>query len=222
MSFVFEERASDSPYVTKIWRTHSEREGSFTSLAVSHWEMVISKYKGKTNITVRGPETKATLAHCPEEAEFFGIQFKLGTFMPHMPTSSLVDKAVDLPAETNQSFWLAGAAWHLPDFEHADTFVNRLVCQGLLVHDPVVQAVVEGHYPALSVRSTQYRFLRATGLTQSAVRQIERARRTADLIQQGVSIHDTMSEAGYFDQAHMTRSLKRLIGRTPAQIARSS
>ena len=34
----------------------------------------------------------------------------------------------------------------------------------------------------------------------------------------GVSILDTAYEAGYFDQPHLTRSLKQFIGRTPAQI----
>jgi AraC-like DNA-binding protein len=35
-----------------------------------------------------------------------------------------------------------------------------------------------------------------------------------------VGILDAVHEAGYFDQAHLTRSLKRLIGQTPGQIAR--
>jgi methylphosphotriester-DNA--protein-cysteine methyltransferase len=39
-------------------------------------------------------------------------------------------------------------------------------------------------------------------------------------LKQGVSILDTVHEAGYFDQAHLTRSLKYLIGQTPAKIAR--
>jgi len=60
--------------------------------------------------------------------------------------------------------------------------------------------------------------LRATGLTQSAARQIERARYATYLLQQGVSILDTVEQAGYFDQPHLTRSLKHLIGQTPAQI----
>lgn len=222
MNLVFEERVSDSPFVERIWRTHSERTDSFTSLATSHWELVVSKYQGNTTITVRGPETHATPAHCPEDVEFFGIQFKLGTFMPHMPVGSLVDRAVDIQAETNRSFWLHGAAWPVPDFEHADAFVERLVRRGMLAHDPVVNAVIEGQHTALSTRSVQYRFLRATGLTQRAVRQIERARIAADMIERGVSSHDTMYEAGYFDQAHMTRSLKHLVGRTPGQIARMS
>jgi methylphosphotriester-DNA--protein-cysteine methyltransferase len=59
-------------------------------------------------------------------------------------------------------------------------------------------------------------------LTQSYIRQVERAQRAAALLQQGVPIFDTVYEAGYFDQPHLTKSLKRAIGHTPAQIIRSS
>ena len=34
----------------------------------------------------------------------------------------------------------------------------------------------------------------------------------------GLSILDVVYEAGYFDQPHLTRSLKYYIGQTPAQI----
>ncbi len=34
----------------------------------------------------------------------------------------------------------------------------------------------------------------------------------------GVSILDTVHQAGYFDQAHLTRSLRRLIGETPMRL----
>jgi hypothetical protein len=40
-------------------------------------------------------------------------------------------------------------------------------------------------------------------------------------LKQGVSILDTVYQAGYFDQAHLTRSLKYLIGQTPGQIIRA-
>jgi hypothetical protein len=43
-----------------------------------------------------------------------------------------------------------------------------------------------------------------------------------DYLQQGVSILDTVEQAGYFDQPHLTRSLKYLIGQTPAQIREKS
>jgi AraC-like DNA-binding protein len=217
--FIFEEvRASDSPFVEMIWRTQSESAGTFLSRAVSHWEIVVTKQNGRTSITVRGPETKATTAHCPPNAEFFGITFKLGTFMPLLPTGDRLDGEVILPEATNRSFWLNGSAWQFPDYDNADTFVDRLVRDGLLIREPIVDAALQGQLKELSLRTIQRRFLRATGLTLNSVRQIERAREAEVLLEQGVSILDTVLEAGYADQSHLTRSLKRLIGRTPTQI----
>jgi hypothetical protein len=86
MSLTFEERPSDSPSVARIWRSHSERDGSFTSIASIYWEMGVTKYRGKTMLTVRGLETKATsMGDYPAGMEWFGIDFKSGTFMPHLP-----------------------------------------------------------------------------------------------------------------------------------------
>ena len=57
MFLIFDDRPSDSPFVQRIWRCHSERAGSFLSIAASHWEMVVTRLKGKTTLTVRGPVT---------------------------------------------------------------------------------------------------------------------------------------------------------------------
>ena len=220
MIFTIDERPSDSPFVETIWRTQSGQVSSFTSVAATHWEMVVTRYRDKTTLTVRGLETKATAMPTPEEAKIFGITFRLGTFMPNLPASNFVDGSVNLPEATGQSFWLQGATWQLPDFENADTFVAKLVRDDLLVHEPVVKDVLQGQLNELSLRSVQRRFLKATGLTHGLVYQIERAHRAAALLKQGVSILDTVDQAGYFDQPHLTRSLKRLIGQTPAQILR--
>lgn len=224
MTFFIEERPSDSSLVETIWRAQAEHAGSFLSVAASHWEMVITKSCGKTSFTLRGPETKATPLHYQRrEAEWLGIRFKLGVFMPHLPPGQLRDRRdVILPEATRTSFWLQGSTWQFPDYENADLFVERLVHEGLLVRDPVVDAVVQGDPQALSRRSIQYRFLRATGLTHKAVEQIERARYAMTLLHQGISILDTVHEAGYFDQSHMTNSLKRFLGQTPAQIMHTS
>jgi len=220
MLFSFEERLSDSPFVERIWRTHSEHAGAFTSLAAAHWEMVVMRHNGKITLTVRGPETKATPVYCAVQAEWFGIIFKLGSFMPHLLASDLMDGSVDLPLAASTSFWLHCLVWQVPDYENADTFVFRLVREGLLVRDEVVGAVLQNQPQALSPRSIQRRFLRATGLTQGSIWQIERARYATTLLQQGVSILDTVVRAGYADQAHLTRSLKRFCGKTATQIIR--
>lgn len=57
-------------------------------------------------------------------------------------------------------------------------------------------------------------------MTHGLFRQIERARYATTLLRDGTAILDTVHEAGYFDQAHLTRSLRVLIGETPASVMR--
>jgi AraC-like DNA-binding protein len=221
MQLNFDDRLSDSPFVERVWRTHSDRAGSFLSIAASHFEIAVTRLQGRVYLTLRGPETKASAADCPAEGEWLGIRFKLGTFMPHFPPGLLRDRNdVTLPDATRRSFWLDGSAWEYPDFENAETFVTRLVRRGLIVRDPIVDAVVAGEVGALSRRSVQRHFSWATGLTHCRVRQIERGRYATNLLKCGACILDVVHEASYFDQAHLTRSLKQLIGQTPADMIR--
>lgn len=220
--FTFEWRSSRSPLIEKTWQTRSEPEGSFISVAVTHWEMVVTRQRGTARLTVRGPETKATTAPIPQGAEFFGIQFSLGTFMPRLPPGQLVDGALTLPQGTSRSFWLDGSAWELPRPDNADVFVDRLARAGLLVHDPVVSADLLSDVEGLSRRSLERRVSRATGLTRGAIRQIQRAEKAVELLSRGVSALDVVRQAGYADQPHLTRSLKRFVGQTPSRIAPSA
>ena len=220
MDLTFDERASDSPYIERIWRTQSERESAFTSIAVSHLELVVTRMAGTTTLTVRGPETTATPAPIPADAEFFGIQLKLGSFLPIIPSEELVDVHRTLPEASRRGFWLHGARWELPSFDNADVFVELLAREGLPAREPVVEEALAGRRRDLSARSVQRRFLRATGLTHGTLLQIERARAALNLLEQGVSILDTVEQIGYSDQPHLTRSLKRFVGRTPAQVLR--
>jgi hypothetical protein len=219
----FDDRPSESPLVEKVWRSRSDRGGSFLSIAASNFEMAVTRHEGKTFITLRGPETKATTVHCPADGEWLGIRFRLGTFMPRLPPGQLIDgRDVRLPDATARSFWLNGSAWDYPDFQNAEAFVAKLARAGVITRDPAVDDVLRGERRGHSQRSDQRYFLRATGLSHRAVRQIERARYATNLLKDGVSILDAMYEAGYFDQPHLTRSLTRFIGQTPAEITRAT
>ena len=223
MIFNFEERFSDSPFVERIWRAQTEHTGPFLSIAASHWEMVVSKYHSNTTVTVRGPETKVTPFDVTfTGGEYLGIIFKHGTVLPYLPADAIVDGDVDLPNASSKSFWLNGLTWQFPTYENADTFIDWLVREDLLVHDPIVQSVLRGETQELSPRSIQRRFIRATGLTRGTLRQIERARQATLLLQEGLSILDTVDMVGYADQAHLTRALKSFIGKTPTQIIRKT
>jgi hypothetical protein len=220
--FAIDERSSSSPFVDKTWHTRSEPAASFISIAVTHWEMVVTRQAGAAHLTVRGPETRATTVPIPEDAEFFGIQFSLGTFMPRLPPGHLVDRSVTMPEANSRSFWLDRSAWELPRPDSADVFVDRLARAGLLVRDPVVPAALDGDDTGLSTRSVERRVARATGLTRQAIRQIGRAERAVDLLAGGVPAVDAAHQAGYADQPHLIRSLKRFVGQTPSQIAASA
>lgn len=219
MDLICEERPSDSPLIESVWRSHSEYGGSFISMAESHLSLVVTKYRDRCFITLRGPATKAMPAYSPEDAEFVGIQLKPGVFVADFP-ASMVGEGHDLslPEASGDSFWLKSSAWQYPDFENADTFVDHLLREGLLVVDPVVDSVLSAQPVDMSLRTIRRRFLRATGLTYGALFQIERARHATALLKGGMSILDATYEAGYFDQPHLTRSLKRYIGLTPAQV----
>jgi hypothetical protein len=220
MSILYEERPSDSPYVATITHGHTACDGTATRPAESHWHLVIVRQHNHIHTVVVGPWTAAGVVRYTANAELLWIKLTLGTFMPHLPARKLLDTESVLPDAARQSFWLHGAAWPFPTYHNVETFVDRLVGAEVLVHDPVVHAVVHGEPHGMADRTMRHRFVRATGLTHNHIRQVQRAQQAAAQLQQGVSIPDTMYELGYFDQPHLTRALKQFVGYTPAQLSR--
>ena len=96
----FHDRPSDSPFVERVWRCHSERAGNFVSVASTHWEIVVTRLAGQTTVTLRGPETRAREVHCPADGEWFAVRFKSGAFMPQLSVANLLDgRDVNLPQD---------------------------------------------------------------------------------------------------------------------------
>jgi AraC-like DNA-binding protein len=217
----FTDRPSTSPFIDRVWHSHSHRAGTFTSVAASHCELVVTRHRGHVRLTVRGPETRPTPADCPADAEWIGIRLSIGTWLPRYPAATVRDRQdADLPDAARRGFRLDNTVWEYPSFDNAAALVARLVRAGLLVRDPAVSAALAGDPQALSRRSAQRHFRLATGLTHRAYRQVQRAGYATRLLQDGAGIGETVHSAGYYDQAHLTRSLTRLIGQTPARIQR--
>src|SRR5258708_16079009 len=220
MEFFFEDRLSDSPYIEGISYVRFETDFVPLCRADGRWELVVKTQGRKKSLIVAGPMTEASAALNLEGSEYIVIKFKFGTYMPYLPARNFLDAEMSLPEARSKAVWLSGSVWQLPDYNNVETFVNRLVHEGALARDRVVEAALQDHLLDMPVRTVRHRFLRITGLTQGYIRRIERARHATALLEQGVSILDTVHEAGYSDQPHLTPSLKHFIRQSPAAVRR--
>ncbi|MFG2091232.1 MULTISPECIES: helix-turn-helix domain-containing protein [unclassified Spirillospora] len=220
MSIESEHRGSDSPYVARVWRGRTSGAGIMTSVATSTWELVFWEDGGVVHAAVRGPETTVSSAEITGDSESFGITFAHGTSMPHLPMAGLVDGGIESPHVTERTFVLRGEEWEIPRMDDAEQFVQKLVHAGVLTRDPLVDEVVWGGIAKVGTRSVQRRVSSATGLTQGAIRQIERAREAAMLLGEGIAPLEVVHRLGYYDQPHLAKALQRFIGRTATQLRR--
>jgi AraC-like DNA-binding protein len=139
--------------------------------------------------------------------------------MPQVPVHRLMNNlGVNLPQASKRTFLLDGRKWEFPTFENAESFVKRLVNKGLVTRDSEITAALMGEPATLSTRSAQRRFLQVVGMTHNNLRQIERARFAVNLLREGVPIADVVWQCGFYDHAHLTRSLRQWIGITPTKI----
>ncbi|MGK3952898.1 helix-turn-helix domain-containing protein [Microbacterium sp. I2] len=213
-----EHRDTDSPYVTRVWRGRTTGAGFMNSVATSTWELVFWEDDGVVHAAVRGPETRPTAVAMDSESESFGITFAHGASMPHLPSRRLIDSEAESVHVERGRFVLRGEEWEIPDYDNAEQFVHKLVRAGVLTRDPLVDDVVWGEIARVGARSVQRRVASATGLTAGAIRQIERARRAALLLGEGVPTARVVHTLGFYDQPHLARSLQRFIGRTATQL----
>jgi AraC-like DNA-binding protein len=217
MSFEYEERPSASRFVDVIWRTHDTSDGTYLAAADACWDLVFIRSEHGNRALLSGPSSTITPVPYRAGNRNVGIRFHRGSFLTHVPTTTMVDTTEALPMPTSESFLLAGEAWAMPTFETADAFVAELERQELLADDPVVMAALRGDDAGLTQRSVQRHVSQVTGLTANQIRQIVRARTAAGRLAKGEPILDVAHDLGYADQAHLTRDLRRMTGFTPGR-----
>jgi hypothetical protein len=217
MSFEYEDRASSSRFVERIWRTFDTSDGTYLAAADACWDMVFIRSEHGHRALLSGPSSTTQPVPYRAGNRNVGIKFRPGSFLTHVPATAMVDTTEALPMPTDESFVLAGREWPMPTFETADDFIAELERRGLLSDDPVAMAALRRAPVDGSVRSVQRHVSNATGLSAARIRRIERAREAAERLQRGASILDVTHDLGYADQAHMTRDLKSLTGYTPGQ-----
>ncbi|MBB5785802.1 helix-turn-helix domain-containing protein [Jiangella mangrovi] len=223
MSLTMQTVAGPAGQVARIWTARCERPADFSSIASFTPGIGFARIGGTTIANIRGPATRATTLSCPEGAEYFGVDFRVGAYLPMIPFAPLMNlHQAALPTLTGGRILIDGRAWELPTPQNLDVFVARLERSGLLVFDPLVEELRHdgGAVRSVAERTAQSRFLRAVGLSRRALRLIERTRDAARLLRAGTAIADVVAATGFYDQPQLTRAVRRLIGHTPAELRR--
>jgi AraC-like DNA-binding protein len=205
----------------RVWDARCDSPTEFSSIASGYPGIGFARVGGVMMAHLRGPATKASRLTCPEDTEYFGVEFRLGAYLPTFPPVGLanLNDAV-LPTLPNGRILLDGTEWEMPTAMNVDVFVERLERAGLLVVDRLIEDLRHGAVRGMPERTAQSRFVRAVGLPRRKLQVIERARRAAAQLRAGAAIADVVFGAGYHDQPHLTRSLQALVGYTPAEVAR--
>ena len=211
-------RQADSPFVEAVTNWVIGDEDRSIAAPDGCWDLLVLKQDGRTNILLTGQTTRAVALPFAPGDEIMTISFKASAFLTLIPAAAMLDRAMLLP-KTRYRFELASDVFEVPTFENAEAFVQSLIKKEQIWQDEAVEEVLRNDPLSYSPRSIQRRFRRATGMTQNYFHQIQRARRAAALLQNGVPAIRVAFETGYADQPHMSRSLKQILGRTPTEIA---
>ncbi|MEV1206465.1 helix-turn-helix domain-containing protein [Microbispora rosea] len=222
MALRFEHRDTeiDVSIVDRVWRTRSGADDTMTSAARTCWQLILSRTQECLLASLRGPETRATTAPVPPYTEFLGVRFTLGAVLRPHPAVSIINGYVPFPVTDSGRVVIGGEDWEAPTYENVECFIRRLLDAGLLVRSRLRdEEHVAGHAKAgPTLRTLQRRYRAVTGLSQTAVTQIDRANAAATMLRDGHDWRAVVEALGYFDQAHLARSLRRYVGRTAREL----
>jgi helix-turn-helix protein len=220
VGLIFDAVAGEIPLVQRVWSARCEATTSFTSTAKGACMIAFARHRGRWTVHLRGPETRATALTCPEGWEFFGVELRLGAYLPLFPPAGLADLNDALwPTASGGRILLDNRDWEMPTAQNVDVFVHRLARAGLLFFDPRVEEIRHGERPrSMSERTAQIRFREAVGISRRKLVSIEQARQAARLLAAGNSIADVVASCGYYDQPQLTRAMRWATGHTPGEL----
>jgi hypothetical protein len=220
MGLIFNAVAGEIPLVQRVWWASCDAPTRFTSAAKASSMIAFARSGDGLTVHVRGPETTGTSLTCAEGWEFFGVELRLGAYLPLYPPSGLTDlNDALLPTLPGDRILLDNRDWEMPTVQNIDVFVNRLVRAGVLIFDPLVDEIRHGERPrGMSERIAQIRFRRSVGISHRKLDSIEHAQHAAQLLTAGRSIADVVAASGYYDQPQLARAMRWATGHTPGEL----
>ncbi len=217
---MYSEHPSSSPLIRCLWQVDVDRDGSWVSPANEFWGLVFGVQDQRYSTELVGPSMDPRPMSATAGGRFWGVEFEAHVFWRGLEKVAVLGEIRTLPMRGSEHFELAGVRCPFADFDTLEILVDSLVGQGVLVNEPLVAvALRQGDEVVPASERTLRRQVRATtGLGRKQVQQLQRARKAYELLQRGTPLAAAAVEAGFADQAHMTRALRAFAGRTPARI----
>lgn len=219
MSQIHQSRTSDHPYIDRVWYSQNLTDGVYLATPDGSWDLIVgADQKGKKSMMLTGQATEP--AYIPYQANTSAvvISFAPGVFLPSMTAQLLVDRAIMLPTVDDDHFQLADHTFAFPAFDNAEELVEQMITAGILQHDALVTSHTTAQPKAASKRAVQRHFVQTTGLTPHQLKQIQRAQEAVRLLKDGKKPSDAAADAGYTDQPHLSKSLKKIMHRKPSDV----
>lgn len=213
MTQIHTSRTSDHPYIDTVWRTECETDGIYNATPDGAWDLILSiEPNGHRFLFFSGQQTESMQVPYKKGERSIVISFAASTKLRHK-------SAPMQPLEIDGNFFLyEGVRLPMPTYTNAEELTDLMIQHNLIENDEVVAGILSDKPRAASARSIQMHFRDTTGITRKTFDQIRRAQKAVRLLQEGKKASEVAAEVGYTDQAHMARSLKKIMGRLPSNV----
>lgn len=210
-------RPSTSPLATIEWWADVDADYDYTEAASEFWGFAFGVLAdGAASATLIGPATTPRELHMIAGERHWGVELPPHVFVRGVGSKPL-NELRQLPTD-GRWFELAGVRFPVPDLDALPRLLGALAAQGLLVAEPTVADALRGDDVPYSERNMRRLVTATAGVGRKDVEQLQRARHAYRLLTAGRSLSAAAAEAGYADQAHMTRSFRAFAGLSPGRI----
>jgi len=183
------------------------------------WDLVFRQDRdGRLMVLQTGQTDRVVQLDSAAGDSWFSIAFRPEVYMPARPGIRMINQGHVHELAGRSDFLIGGERLVLPSFENAEEFVMQLARRGLIEVDLLLQRAAAGGWQRVDDRSLQRHSAHVTGMSPKKLQQILRADTAATLLLGGQRPADVAAELGYTDQAHLTHSLRRILGLTPGQL----
>lgn len=211
-------RESASPHIGLLWWAEVDQDVDYVDAANEFWGLAFGVFAGgRPAATLIGPSLAPRQLHLRAGERGWGVELAAHVFVRRSSKTLLLGQMLALETD-GRWFELAGVRLAVPGVDALEDLIGALLRQGILAADGNIAAALAGRAVGYSRRSLHRHAVQASGMSPKQLEQLQRARTAYALLQDGRSLAVAAVEAGFADQAHMTRAFTALAGASPARI----